>query len=600
MTTQENKSILRGGQFLVKQTDCNDVFTPEDFSEQQQMMKQAVMEFNDREIIVHRSRFEAKDFALTEEVMRKAGALGFLSVAVPEKFGGMGMGFVSTVLTCDYISSGTGSFSTAFGAHTGIGTMPITLYGTEDQRNKYVPKLASGEWFGAYCLTEPSAGSDANSGKTKAVLSEDATHYNITGQKMWISNAGFCNVLIVFARIEDDKNITGFIVENDPTNGITMGDEEHKLGIRASSTRQVFFNNTKVPVENMLAGRGEGFKIAMNALNVGRIKLAAACLDSQRRLVSGAIQYATQRKQFDTPISEFGAIKAKIAETTTNAFVGESATYRASKNIEDRINIRIAQGNTHQEAELKGVEEYAIECSILKVAVSEDVQNCADEGIQIFGGMGFSEDTPMESAWRDARITRIYEGTNEINRMLCVGMLVKKAMKGHVDLLGPAQAVADELLGIPSFDTPDFSQTLSEEKDMVAKLKKVFLMVAGAAVQKYGPELEEHQQMLLAASDILIEIYMAESAVLRAEKSTKNSSENADYQVAMAQLYLYNAVDIITSKAKMAIISFAEGDQQRMMLMGLKRFTKYQTMPNIVGLRNTIAEKVALENQYPF
>jgi alkylation response protein AidB-like acyl-CoA dehydrogenase len=340
MTTQENKDILRGGQFLVKQTDCNDIFTPEDFSEEQGMMKQAVMEFNDREIIVHRERFEAKDFALTEEVMRKAGALGFLSVAVPEKFGGMGMGFVSTVLTCDYISSGTGSFSTAFGAHTGIGTMPITLYGTEDQRNKYVPKLASGDWFGAYCLTEPSAGSDANSGKTKAVLSEDATHYNITGQKMWISNAGFCNVLIVFARIEDDKNITGFIVENDPENGITMGDEEHKLGIRASSTRQVFFNNTKVPVENMLAGRGEGFKIAMNALNVGRIKLAAACLDSQRRLVSGAIQYATQRKQFDTPISEFGAIKSKIAETTTNAFVGESATYRAAKNIEDRINIK--------------------------------------------------------------------------------------------------------------------------------------------------------------------------------------------------------------------------------------------------------------------
>ena len=600
MTTQEKKNTLRGGQFLVKQTDCNDVFTPEDFSEEQRMMKEAVMEFNDREIIAHRERFEAKDFALTEEVMRKAGALGFLSVAVPEKFGGLGMGFVSTVLTCDYISSGTGSFSTAFGAHTGIGTMPITLYGTEEQKNKYVPKLASGEWFGAYCLTEPSAGSDANSGKTKAVLSEDATHYNITGQKMWISNAGFCNVLIVFARIEDDKNITGFIVENDTKNGITMGDEEHKLGIRASSTRQVFFNNTKVPVENMLAGRGEGFKIAMNALNVGRIKLAAACLDSQRRLVSGAVQYATQRKQFDTPISEFGAIKAKIAETSTNAFVGESATYRASKNIEDRINIRIAQGNTHQEAELKGVEEYAIECSILKVAVSEDVQNCADEGIQIFGGMGFSEDTPMEAAWRDARIARIYEGTNEINRMLCVGMLVKKAMKGHIDLLGPAQAVADELLGIPSFDTPDFSQTLSEEKNMVSKLKKVFLMVAGAAVQKYGPQLEEHQQMLLAASDILIEIYMAESAVLRAEKSTKNNSENANYQVAMAQLYLYNAVDTITSKAKMAIISFAEGDQQRMMLMGLKRFTKYHNMPNIVGLRNTIAEKVVSENTYPF
>ncbi|OAB78218.1 acyl-CoA dehydrogenase family protein [Cochleicola gelatinilyticus] len=599
-TETVNKDILRGGQFLVKETDCNDIFTPEDFNEEQRMMKEAVMEFNDREIVANRERFEAKDYALTEEVMRKAGELGFLSVAVPEEFGGMGMGFVSTVLTCDYISSGTGSFSTAFGAHTGIGTMPITLYGNEEQKKKYVPKLASGEWFGAYCLTEPGAGSDANSGKTKAVLSEDGKHYLISGQKMWISNAGFCNVMIVFARIEDDKNITGFIVENDKDNGISMGEEEHKLGIRASSTRQVFFNDTKVPVENMLSTRGNGFKIAMNALNVGRIKLAAACLDSQRRVTSTATQYANERKQFDTPIASFGAIKSKIAEMATNAFVGESATYRAAKNIEDRINIRISEGNSHQEAELKGVEEYAIECSILKVAVSEDIQNCADEGIQIFGGMGFSEDTPMEAAWRDARIARIYEGTNEINRMLAVGMLVKKGMKGHVDLLGPAQAVASELTGIPSFDTPDYSEVLSEEKEMIAKLKKVFLMVAGAAVQKYGPDLEEHQMMLLAASNILIEIYMAESAILRAEKSSKNGADNAEYQIAMAQLYLYNAVDIVDTKAKMAIISFAEGDEQRMMLMGLKRFTKYQNMPNIVGLRNKIAEKVTEENKYPF
>ena len=600
MATEINKDILRGGQFLVKETNCDDVFTPEDFTEEQRMMKEAVMEFNDREIIAHRERFEAKDYALTEEVMRKAGELGFLSVAVPEKFGGMGMGFVSTVLTCDYISSGTGSFSTAFGAHTGIGTMPITLYGTEEQRNKYVPKLASGEWFGAYCLTEPSAGSDANSGKTKAVLSEDGSHYLITGQKMWISNAGFCDILIVFARIEDDKNITGFIVENDPENGITMGEEEHKLGIRASSTRQVFFNDTKVPVENMLSERGNGFKIAMNALNVGRIKLAAACLDSQRRVVSTAVKYANERQQFKTPIAQFGAIKSKIAEMATNAFVGESATYRAAKNIQDRIDIRVSEGNTHQEAELKGVEEYAIECSILKVAVSEDIQNCADEGIQIFGGMGFSEDTPMEAAWRDARIARIYEGTNEINRMLSVGMLVKKAMKGHINFMEPAMAVQQELMGIPSFDTPDYSETLSEEKAMIAKLKKVFLMVSGAAAQKYGQELEEHQQMLMAASDILIEIYMAESAILRAEKTTKNGGDHAEYQVAMAQLYLYHALDIIDTKAKLAIISFAEGDEQRMMLMGLKRFTKYQNMPNVVGLRNKIAEKVTAENQYPF
>jgi len=600
MSTETTNELLRGGQFLVKETACEDIFTPEDFSEEQRMMKEAVMEFNEREIITHRDRFEKKDYALTEEVMRKAGELGFLGVAVPEAYGGLGMGFVSTLITCDYISSGTGSLSTAFGAHTGIGTMPITLYGTEEQKQKYVPKLATGEWFGAYCLTEPGAGSDANSGKTKAVLSEDGTHYKISGQKMWISNAGFCSLMIVFARIEDDKNITGFIVENDASNGITMGEEEHKLGIRASSTRQVFFSDTKVPVENMLSTRGNGFKIAMNSLNVGRIKLAVACLDSQRRVTSAAIQYAIERKQFDTPIAEFGAIKSKIAEMATSAFVGESATYRAAKNIEDRIAVRIGAGNSHQEAELKGVEEYAIECSILKVAVSEDIQNCADEGIQIFGGMGFSEDTPMEAAWRDARITRIYEGTNEINRMLSVGMLVKKAMKGHLDLLGPAMAVANELTGIPSFDTPDYSEVLSEEKALLIKLKKVFLMVSGAAVQKFGPDLEDHQQMLMAASDILIEIYMAESAVLRAEKNSKRDGKDAKYQIAMAQLYLYHAVDIIDTKAKLAIISFAEGDEQRMMLMGLKRFTKYRNMPNVVGLRNMIAEKVTLEKKYPF
>jgi len=364
----ETKDILRGGQFLVKETKCEDVFTPEDFSEEQNMMKEAVQEFVDREVWPHKERFEKKDYALTEEVMRKAGELGFLGVAVPEKFDGLGMGFVSTMLVCDYISGATGSVATAFGAHTGIGTMPITLYGTEEQRTKYVPKLATGEWFGAYCLTEPGAGSDANSGKTKAVLSDDGKTYSISGQKMWISNAGFCNVMIVFARIEDDKNITGFIVENDPSNGITMGDEESKLGIHSSSTRQVFFSDTKVPAENMLAGRGEGFKIAMNALNVGRIKLAAACLDAQRRVINSAVGYAAERVQFKTPIIEFGAIRKKIAEMVTNTYVDESASYRAAKNIEDRIAIRMSEGSTHQEAELKGVEEYAIECSILKVA----------------------------------------------------------------------------------------------------------------------------------------------------------------------------------------------------------------------------------------
>ena len=593
--------IIRGGQFLVKETKCEDVFTPEDFNEEQIMMRDSVIEFVDKELWPNKERFEKKDYALTEEVMKKAGDLGYLSIAVPEAYGGMGMGFTNTVLVCDYISGATGSFSTAFGAHTGIGTMPITLYGTEEQKQKYVPKLASGEWFGAYCLTEPGAGSDANSGKTKAVLSEDGKYYSITGGKMWISNAGFCQVFIVFARIGDDKNITGFIVENDPSNGISLGDEEHKLGIRSSSTRQVFFNETKVPVENMLAGRGEGFKIAMNALNVGRIKLAAACLEAQRRTISTAVQYANERMQFNVPISSFGAIQSKIAEMATNAYAGESATYRAAHDIETRINIRVEEGNSHQEAELKGVEEFAIECSILKVAVSEDVQNCTDEGIQIFGGMGFSEDAPMESAWRDARISRIYEGTNEINRMLSVGMLVKKAMKGHVDLLGPAMAVGEELMGIPSFDVPDYSELMAEEKEMIAKLKKIFLMVAGAAVQKFGPELESHQQLLMAAADILIEIYMAESTVLRVEKlAKKEGADKVQEQIAMAQLYLYKAVDIINQKGKEGIVSFAEGDEQRMMLMGLKRFTKYTNMPNVIGLREKIAAKLIAENKYVY
>ena len=600
-TETKNEDLLRGGQFLVKETKCEDVFTLEDLSEEQRMMRDSTKEFVDRELWAHWERFEKKDYAYTEACMRKAGELGLLSVAVPEAYGGMGMGFVSTMLVCDYISGATGSFSTAFGAHTGIGTMPITLYGTEEQKQKYVPRLATGEWFGAYCLTEPGAGSDANSGKTKAVLSKDGTYYTISGQKMWISNAGFCNMFIVFARIEDDKYITGFIVENDPKNGISLGDEEKKLGIHSSSTRQVFFNETKVPVENMLSERGNGFKIAMNALNIGRIKLAAACLEAQRRVIGESVKYANERKQFKTSIINFGAIKAKIAEMATNTYAGESASYRAAKNIEDRIALREADGNSHQEAELKGVEEYAIECSILKVAVSEHVQSTTDEGIQIFGGMGFSADAPMEKAWRDARISRIYEGTNEINRMLVVGMLVKKAMKGHVDFLGPATKVGEELMGIPSFDTPDFSELFAEEKDLITRLKKVFLMVAGSAVQKYGTELENHQQLMMSAADILIQIYIAESALLRTEKNAKRFGEEAQAtQIAMSRLYLYNAVEIAISKGKEAIISFTEGDEQRMMLMGLKRFTKYTNNPNVVALRTQIADKVAADNGYTF
>jgi len=597
---EEIKNISQGGGFIVKETAANTVFTPEDFSEEQLMMKESVQEFVDRDIVPNREQFEQKDYDLTRDLMAKAGGLGFLGVAVPEEYNGLGMPFTSTMLVCDYISGANGSFSTAFGAHTGIGTMPITLYGNEEQKQKYVSKLATGEWFGAYCLTEPGAGSDANSGKTKAVLSEDGTHYKITGQKMWISNAGFAHIFIVFARIEDDKNITGFIVLKDLENGITLGEEENKLGIKASSTRQVFFNETKVPVENMLAGRGDGFKIGMNALNVGRIKLAAACLEAQRRVTTLATQYATERVQFKTPIAQFGAIQQKLAIMATNTYVSESASYRAAFDIEEKIAQLLEQGLSHQEAELKGVEEFAIECSILKVSVSEKAQYCTDEGIQIYGGMGFSADAPMEMAWRDARIARIYEGTNEINRMLCVGMLLKKGFKGEIDLMSAATKVGQELMeGIPKAELAN--TFFAEEKNLLQNLKKAMLMITGAAVQTFGPKFDKEQQIILALSDILIEIYMIESAILRTEKNSERYGiDSQKNQIEMTQLYLFDAIEKINSKGKEALVSFAEGAQLKGMIAGLKQYTKYQKYPNVVALRRNVATTLIEENKYPF
>ncbi|SDH90389.1 Acyl-CoA dehydrogenase [Chryseobacterium taeanense] len=581
-------NIVKGGEFLIKEVPANEIFSLEELNEEQKMLRDSAKEFIDREVVPQKERFEKKDYAFTEEVMRKLGEMGMLGIAVPEEYGGLGMGFVTTMLACDYLSGVTGSLATAYGAHTGIGTLPIVLYGTEAQKQKYLPDLATGTKFGAYCLTEPDAGSDANSGKTRAKLSEDGKHYIINGQKMWISNAGFADTFTLFAKIDDDKNITGFVInrsELENPESLTFGEEEHKLGIRASSTRQVFFNDMKIPVENLLGERNNGFKIALNALNVGRIKLAAACLDAQRRILNHSIQYSNERKQFGVSISTFGAIRKKIAEMATGVFVSEAGSYRAAKNIQDKIDELVAGGMDHQAAELKGVEEFAVECSILKVFVSDLAQHTADEGIQVYGGMGFSEDTPMEAAWRDSRISRIYEGTNEINRLLAVGMLIKRAMKGELDLLSPAMAISKELMGIPSFDVPDYSAFMSEEKSIIANLKKVFLMVSGAALQKYMMDIEKQQHLLLNASEILNQIYMAESAVLRAEKHFSPESVEA----AMAQLNLYKAVEKIIVAAKEGIVSFAEGDEQRMMLSGLRRFTKYTNHPNIVALTEKIA-----------
>lgn len=590
-------STLKGGEFLIKEIEAKNIFTMEDFSEEQKMLRDSAREFIDKVVVPNKERFEKKDYAFTEECMKQIGEMGFLGIAVPENYGGLGLGFVSTMIACDYISGATGSLATAYGAHTGIGTLPILLYGTEEQKQKYLPDLAAGTKFGAYCLTEPDAGSDANSGKTRAKLSEDGKHYIINGQKMWISNAGFADTFTFFAKIDDDKNITGFVVnrsELENPESLTFGEEEHKLGIRASSTRQVFFNDMKVPVECLLGERNNGFKIALNALNVGRIKLAAACLDAQRRIFNLSVNYANERKQFNTPIATFGAIRKKLAEMVTATFVSESGSYRAAQDIQTKIDELVAGGMNHQEAELKGVEEYAVECSILKVYVSDIAQNAADEGIQIFGGMGFSEDTPMEAAWRDARISRIYEGTNEINRLLSVGMLIKRAFKGEIDLMSPAMAVGKELMGIPSFETPDYSEFMSEEKAIIANLKKVFLMVSGAALQKYMMEIEKQQHLLINASEILNQIYMAESTILRVEKNFAPDSVEA----AMAQLNLYKAVEAVITSAKEGIVSFADGDEQRMMLSGLRRFTKYTNQPNVIALTEKIAKHFVEKNSY--
>ena len=531
--------------------------------------------------------------------MKKAGELGLLGIGVPTEYGGMGMPFNTSVLICDKISGANGSFSTAFGAHTGIGTLPILLYGNETQRERYLPKLATGEWMGCYCLTEPGAGSDANSGKTKAVLTEDGENYLITGQKMWISNAGFADVFIVFARIEDDNNITSFILDKG-MEGITMGEEEYKLGLNSSSTRQMFFNEVKVPVEQMLGGRENGFKIAMNALNVGRIKLSAGVLDACRRVITLSTTYANERIQFGIPIARFGAIKHKLADMATRTFAIESATYRAGAEIEKNIGRLENEGMDHQKAHLKGVEEYAIECSIVKVLGSETIQFCSDEGIQIYGGMGYSGDTPMEAAYRDARIARIYEGTNEINRMLLVGMILKKAMKGELDIMTPAMKVASDLVSIPSFDTPDESKLFAVEKEHLNKLKKSILMISGKAAQHFAMDIEKEQEVLMNLADMIIDLYTAESAILRAEKlSLKNGEEQTESQIIMSKLFLYSAIKNCQKSGEEVILSFAKGDDQRILLMGLKRFTKGYTI-NPKKLRRNVAAKLIEENTYCF
>ena len=455
-TTVAEKQAIKGGEFLIRETNAHEVFVPEEFSEEQKMMAQACQDFVEMEIYPNIEKIDKHEPGLAEGILKKAGELGLLGISVPEAYGGLGMDFNTSMLMADIIGS-SGAFSTTYGAHTGIGTLPILFYGTDEQKNKYIPRLISGDVASSYCLTEPNAGSDANSGKTKATLTEDGKHYLINGQKIWISNAGFAEIFIVFAKIEDDKNLTAFIVEKE-FGGIELNPEENKLGIKGSSTRQVFFNDCKVPVENMLSERGNGFKIAVNILNIGRIKLGAGVIGACKMTTSQAISYANERVQFGKSISSFGAVQHKLAEMAMKTFAIESAAYRAGQNIDDKINSLAAEGMDEKDSKLKGIEQFAIECAIIKILGSESLDYIVDEGVQVYGGMGFSEEAPMARAYRDARITRIYEGTNEINRMLLVGMMLKRAIKGELDLMDPAMAVAKELTSVPSFESVDKTQ----------------------------------------------------------------------------------------------------------------------------------------------
>ncbi|MFA6278099.1 MAG: acyl-CoA dehydrogenase family protein [Pedobacter sp.] len=596
METTDKKTI-KGGEFLITETTYQDVFIPEEFDEEQQMIAQTCRDFLTQEINPILDRIDSQEEGLMPALMDKAGELGILGVSIPEEFGGFGKNFNTSMLVADVCGAGH-SFAVALSAHTGIGTLPILYYGNAEQKAKYIPKLGTGEWKASYCLTEPNSGSDANSGKTKAKLSEDGKHYIINGQKMWITNGGFADIFIVFAKIDDDKNLTAFIVEKD-FGGITMNPEEHKMGIKGSSTRQVFFNDCHVPVENMLSDRENGFKIAVNILNIGRIKLSAAAIGGSREVLNQAVNYSNERIQFHRQISKYGAIRFKIAEMATKIYAVESANYRAGQNIDDAYDELVAGGMDEGKAKLKSTEQFAVECAILKVWGSEVLDYVTDEGVQIYGGMGFSADAPMDRAYRDARINRIFEGTNEINRLLTVDMMLKRAMKGELDLMTPATAVAAELMSIPDFGEED-TTLFAAEKKIIQNLKKATLMVAGAAVQKLMMSLSKEQEILMNIADMASYVYIAESAMLRTEKLVSLKGEEAcKGQIDMMKIYFVEAVDGVNKAGKEALWAFAEGDEQRMMLVGLRRFTKMEPF-NVKQARQNVAQQIIEANKYIF
>ena len=595
-TETVTKTVLKGGEWLIKESSPFDTFTPENFAEEQLMIKDMCNQFLDAEIYPILDRIDNLEPGLMKSLVTKAGEQGLLSVSFPDEYGGLGKDFVTSTIVNEYLGAGH-SFSVAIAAHTGIGTLPILYFGTLEQKQKYIPKLISGEWAGAYGLTEPNSGSDALGAKTTAKLSDDGKHYILNGQKCWITNGGFAQVYTVFAKVDGDK-FTAFIVERG-TEGFTQGPEEHKMGIKGSSTVQLYFQDCKVPAENLLGEIGKGHKIAFNILNIGRLKLCAAAIGGARRSLGDTVEYARTREQFKQPISNFGAIKYKLAEMAIRVFVGESALYRTAKWIDDKEHELLSSGKAESEALLGGAEEYAIECAMLKVYGSEVLDYVVDEGVQVHGGNGFSAEYNVSRAYRDSRINRIYEGTNEINRLLTLDMTLKRAMGGRLDLMGPAMSVQKELMSIPDFGAED-ETAFAKERKLIANLKKAILMASGAAVQKLMMKIENEQEVLMNLADMAIETFNAESVLLRVMKMVDQKGEAAcQLHLDIMRTYLYDAADKVNKAGKDAVNSFSDGDEQRMILMGLKRFTKAEPF-NIKDARRRIADKMVAEGKYCF
>jgi alkylation response protein AidB-like acyl-CoA dehydrogenase len=594
MSATTTDSILKGGEWLIKEGNPFETFTPEDYTEEQIMVRDMCLQFLQTEVLPVIERIDKMEPGLMPQLMEKAGEQGLLGASVPEDLGGLGKDFVTSTLVSEGIGGGY-SFSVAVSAHAGIGTLPILYFGTEEQKKKYIPKLATGQWKGSYGLTEPGSGSDALGAKTTATLSDDKKYYLLNGQKCWITNGGFADVYTVFAKVDGDK-FTAFIVERE-YEGFTHGPEEHKMGIKGSSTVQLYFQDCKVPAENVLGEIGKGHIIAFNILNIGRLKLAAAAIGGAKLALTNCIQYANTREQFKTAIANFGAIKHKLAEMAIKIYADESALYRTAKWIDEKESELLASGKPFNEALLGAAEEFAIECAILKVHGSEALDFVVDEGVQIHGGNGYSDEYLISKAFRDSRINRIYEGTNEINRLLTVDMMLKRAMKGKLDLMGPAMNVQKELMSVPDFGDND-DGVFSKEKKAIANMKKCILMVAGAAVQKLMTNLTNEQEIIMNIADMAIETFVAESMLLRVIKLTdKQGEDNSKIQLAMMHCYINDAIDKVAKCGKEAINAFADGDEQKMMLLGLKRFTKSEPF-NSKDARRLIADKLIGEGKY--